>query len=165
MIKIIKKKQGYAILELLFYVVFFSILSLVVINAMITMARVFRETAVYGELGQNGVIVERIVREIRQSYDINSISASDLVLNSTDAVGANKTVRFLLSGTNLQFFENAIFIGNLNTPNIIVTGLTFTQITTVKSKAVKVALSFRSSNDKLNRVQNFYDTIVLRGGY
>src|SRR3989338_11636378 len=71
-------EYGYAILELLFYVVFFSILSLVVINAMITMARVFRETAVYAELVQSGVIMERIGREIRTSYDISSISSSDL---------------------------------------------------------------------------------------
>jgi len=165
MIKIDKTKHGYAILELLFYIVFFSILSLVVINAMITMARIFRETTVYAELVQSGVIMERIGREIRTSYDISSISSSDLALNTTDSIGANKTIRFLLSGTDLQFFENAVLTGNLNTPNIVVTGLTFSQITTVQGKTVKVVLSLRSSNDKLNRVQDFYDTIVLRGGY
>ncbi|OGI67886.1 hypothetical protein A3A05_01685 [Candidatus Nomurabacteria bacterium RIFCSPLOWO2_01_FULL_41_12] len=165
MIKINKTKHGYAILELLFYIVFFSILSLVVINAMITMARIFRETTVYAELVQSGVIMERIGREIRTSYDISSISSSDLALNTTDSIGANKTIRFLLSGTDLQFFENAVLTGNLNTPNIVVTGLTFSQITTVQGKTVKVVLSLRSSNDKLNRVQDFYDTIVLRGGY
>src|SRR3989344_7973136 len=159
-LKIENYKRGYAILELLFYVVFFSILSVVVINAMITMARVFRETAVYAELMQAGTIMEKIGREIRTSYDISSISASDLALNTTDSIGANKTVRFLLSGANLQFFENTVLTGNLNTPNIAITGLTFTQITTTKGKAVKVYLTLKSDNDSLGRLSYLYDTIV-----
>lgn len=165
MIKISQQKSGYAILELLFYIIFFSILSLVVINAMVTMTRSFRETAIQAELVQSGVIMERISREIRASYDISSISASDLNLNTKDDAGANKTVEFLLSGSNIQFLENSVLTGNLNTPNIVVTGLTFTQVTTVKGKAVKILLTVKSNNDKLNRTQDFYDTVVLRGDY
>ncbi|TSC78051.1 MAG: Uncharacterized protein G01um101424_185 [Parcubacteria group bacterium Gr01-1014_24] len=158
-------KRGYAILELLFYIAFFSVLSLVVINAMITMARSFRENAIQMELMQNGVIMEKISREIRPAYGINSISLSNLKLNTKDNLGAEKTVEFLLSGSNLQLLENNILTGNLNTPNIVVTGLTFTQITTVKGKAVKILLTVKSVNDALGRTQDFYDTIVLRGSY
>lgn len=158
-------KRGYAVLELLFYIAFFVTLSLVVIEAMITMARSFKETALQAELVQSGTIIERISREIRSSYDINSISATNLVLNTTDGVGANKTVEFLFSGSNLQLLENSILTGNLNTSNIVITALTFTQITTAKGKAVKVSLTLRSINDKLARIQNFYDTVVLRGNY
>ncbi len=156
---------GYTLVELLFYIAFFTTFSLLVINAMITMTRSFRETTIYGELAQNGVIMERISREIRQAYDISSISANDLKINTKDDAGANKTVEFLLSGSNVQLIENSVFTGNLNSPNIVVTGLTFTQITTVKGKAVKVALLVRSTNDSLARVVDFYDTIVLRGIY
>jgi type II secretory pathway pseudopilin PulG len=165
MIKIIKKRDGYAILELLFYIAFFSILSLVVINAMITMARSFRETAIQTQLVQSGTIMERMSREIRAAYDINSIGASDLKLNTKDSGGANKTVEFLLSGSNLQLLENNILTGNLNTSNIMIAGLAFTQITTVKGKAVKIFLTVKSSDDALGRNQDFYDTIVLRGSY
>ncbi|HBA45878.1 hypothetical protein A2W67_00595 [Candidatus Nomurabacteria bacterium RIFCSPLOWO2_02_40_28] len=164
-LKIKNYKKGYAILELLFYIAFFAILSLVVINAMIVMTRSFRETSIQGELIQSGVIMERISREVRQAYNISSISATDLNLDSTDNGGANKTVEFLLSGTDIQLLENGVLTGNLNTLNITVTALTFTQITTTKGKAVKIAFTVRSSNDKLNRTQDFYDTIVLRGIY
>jgi len=153
-------EHGYAILELLFYIAFFAVLSLVVINAMITMTRSFRETSIQGELIQSGVIMERISREVRQAYDISSIN-----LSSTDSSGANKTVEFLLSGSNLQLLENSTLIGNLNTPNIAVTALSFTQITTTKGKAVKVILTVKSNSDALARTKDFYDTIVLRGGY
>ena len=167
MIKInTKKKSGYAILELLFYISFFALLSLVVIDAMIIMSKSFRETAVYAELAQGGTIMEKISREIRQAYDIDVTSTStNLKLKTKDANNVEKTVDFLFSGSNVQLIENSVSTGNLNTPNIVITGLTFTQITTAKSKAVKIVLSIRSSNDALARVQDFYNTVVLRGSY
>lgn len=151
-----KKNYGYAVLELLFYIAFFVTLSLVVIDTMITMTKSFKETSIYAELEQGGTIMERISREIRQASSISSISATDLKLN---------TVEFKLLGSDLQFLENNVFTGNLNTPNIIVTALAFTQINTAKGKAVKIVLSFRSSQDNLSRIQDFYDTVVLRGDY
>lgn len=163
--KIENSKKGYAIIELLFYIAFFTLLSLVAINAMVVMTRAFRETAIQSELLQSGNIMERITREIRQAYGINAISASDLTLNTKDAAGADKTVRFFLSGTNLQMLENGVLTGNLNASNISVTAATFTQINTLKGKAVKIFLTVKSDNDKLNRTKDFYNTVVLRGGY
>ncbi|MFA5791955.1 MAG: hypothetical protein WC884_02870 [Candidatus Paceibacterota bacterium] len=160
-----KNKCGYAILELLFYISFFAVLSLVVITSMITMARSFKETSIQAELVQSGNIMERISREIRASYDINTISANNLKLNIKDSDGVNKTVEFLLSNSDVQLLENDIFIGNLNAPNILISGLVFTQINTTKGKAVKIVFIVQSVNDALNRTQNFYNTIVLRGDY
>ena len=79
--------------------------------------------------------------------------------------GGNKTLEFLLSGGNIQLIENSVLAGNLNPPNIAVTDLTFTQIITAEGKAVKIFLTVKSINDVLTRTFNFYDTIVLRGGY
>lgn len=161
-----KKKNGYALLELLFYISLFAILTIVVIDAMITMARSFKETTIQAELVQSGTIMERMSREIRQANDISSISANDLVLNT----GVNKTVefKFISDEPDVQLWENSgsnIFTGNLNTPNIIVTALNFTQIITTKGKAVKILLTVKSTNDVSGRTQNFYDTVVLRGSY
>ncbi len=165
-LKIKNYEKGYAILELLFYISLFAILSVLVINVMLTMAKSLKETATQAEWTQGGVIMERISREIRQSYGIDPASTStDLKLNTKDTGGANKTVEFLLSGTDLQLLENNSLTGNLNTSKIAVTTLSFTQITTTKGKAVKVFLTIRSTNDTQSRTQDFYDTIVLRGDY
>jgi hypothetical protein len=158
-------KNGYALLELLFYISLFVILSVVVINAMATMSRSFKETSIQAELIESGTIMERISREIRGAYGIGSVGAGDLVLNTKDSGGANKTVEFLLSGTNLELLENGTLTGNLNTPTISVTALAFTQITTAPGKAIKIVLTVKSANDALNRTQDFYDTVVLRGAY
>lgn len=157
--------KGYAVLELIFYISLFVILSVLVINSMLVMTQSFKETTVQAELLQSGNILERISREIRGSYGVASIGTSDLVLNTKDSFGANKTVQFILSGSNIRLFENTILTGNLNTPTIIVTDLSFTQITTAQGVAVKISLTVRSTNDKQNRTETFNNTVVLRGGY
>ncbi len=159
------KEGGYTIIELLFYISLFIVSSILVINSMVVMSRSFRETALQVELLQGGSIMERMSREIRQSLAINTITASSLKLNTKDGSGVSKTVEFVLSGSNVRLLDNNVFIGNLNTPNMVVTTLSFTQINSTVSKAIKIDLSVRSGNDNLNRIFNFYDTIVLRGSY
>ena len=163
--KVIKNKKGYALVDLLFYIALFAVLILAVINSLITMTKAFRQITVQADLVQSSSILERISREVRQAYGINSISSSDLKLNSTDESGNNKTVRFLLSGSNILLYDNDVLTGNLNTPNIVVTALSFTEITTAAGKAIKMSLSVRSTRDGTGRVENFYDTVVLRGSY
>lgn len=160
-----KRNSGYVLIETLFYIALFSILSLAVIGAMITMTKAFKETTIKAELMKGSNIMETISREVRQADSINSISANSLKLNTKDDAGVDKTVEFLLSGSNIQLLENDILIGNLNTPNILVDALSFTEITTAKSKAVKIFLTIRSSHDSQNRAEDFYDTINLRGSY
>jgi len=159
-LKIENYKEGYTVVELLFYIALFALLSIVVIDAMITMTKSFRETSIQAEWIQGSTIMERISREVRQAEEVTTISASSLELTNSGG-----TVEFVLSGTNIQFLENDVFTGDLNTANIVVTGLTFTQITTTVGEAVKIALTIRSTNDAQSRTQNFYNTVVLRGKY
>ena len=164
-LKIKNSKGGYAIIELLFYISIFAILVLVVINSMIVMTKSFRETTIHAQFIGTGSIMERISREIRQAGGINSISASNLVLNTTDTGGAPKTVQFTLSGSNIDFLENGVSTGNLNSLNIIVSSLVFSEITIATGKAVKVFLTISSAQDPLSRSVDFYNTVVLRGDY
>ncbi len=159
------KKGGYAVLELLCYIALFVVLSVVVIQSMITMSQSFKETTIQAELTESSHIMERISREIRGARSISSISATDLVLNTTDSAGVAKTVELLLSGTDLRLLENSVLTGNLNTPTIVVTAFTFTQINTTQGAAVKVSFTIRSTNDKQARTENLYNTVVLRGDY
>ncbi|HTE48505.1 MAG TPA: hypothetical protein VK675_01195 [Candidatus Paceibacterota bacterium] len=177
MIKIIKnafsairrrggKKNGYAVLELLFYIAFFAIFSIISIDSMIVMAKSFKETAILTEFAQSGAIMERMSRETRQAYGIDFTSTtSDLKLNTKDSSGVNKTIEFKFISPNIQLWDSGSNIGNLNPPNIVVTALSFTQITTGSGKAVKISLTIRSNRDSSNRLQDFNDTVVLRGSY
>lgn len=158
------KKEGYAVLELIFYIAFFVVLSLVVIEAMVVMAKSFKETSIYAELAQGGSMMERISREIRQASSISSISADDLALNT----GASGTTEFKFVSPNIQIWEIDglnVNIGNLNPPSIAVTALGFTQIITTEGKAVKISFTLQSNSDAQGRLENFYDTITLRESY
>ncbi len=164
-IKIKNWRGGYVLLETIFYIALFAILSIAVIDALATMTKSFKETTIQAELMQGGDIMERISREIRQASSVNSISINDLKLSSVSSIGVNKTIEFLLSGSDIQLLENGSFVANLNTQNLTVVSLTFAQISTVKGVAVKVFLRVMSKHDTSEREQDFYDTVVLRGSY
>ncbi len=164
------RSRGFSLIETLVYIAIFTMLSIVVINALIVMIKSFRQTAVEADFLQNAELFERMSREIRQAKSINVTSVfgsspGDLKLNSTDSSGVAKTVEFLLSGQNLQFKENGVLTGNLNTSNIQITSLIFRQITTAKGKAIKIEMSVKDTRDKAGRTENFYDTIEMRGSY
>jgi Tfp pilus assembly protein PilE len=166
------KNSGYAVLELLFYISIFAVLSIVVINSMITMTKAFKETTIQAEFMQGGAVMERMSRETRQAFSISSINTlypNDLVLNTQNSSGTNETMEFRFVSPYIELWENStgtnVRTGFLNPPNISVTGVTFTQITTAKGSAVKMSLTIQATDDTLNRSLNFYDTVVLRGNY
>lgn len=161
----IKNSSGYALLETLFYVFFLGVLSIVVINSILVMTKSFKETRRQTEIVQSSHIMERISREIKQAYSIASISSTSLRLNTRDAAGTSKTIEFTLLGTDLRLLDNGTFIGNLNLPSILISNLSFTEITTSRGTAVKVSFSVGSNRDLLNRTYDFYNTAVLRGAY
>lgn len=159
------KKRGYAILELIFYVSFFAVLSIAVISSMLTMSRSFKETAVFLKASRGAEIIERMVRETRNANTINTISATSLKLNTTNEAGVATTMEFTLAGTDIELRENNSLVGDLDAPNIIVESLSFTEIITTAGKAVKMQLSISLADDPSSRMFDFYDTVVLRGNY
>lgn len=156
-------------IELLFYIAIFTVLFLVVINSLIFMTRSFRETVVNTDLTQSTGIMERISREIRNGEVISAISSTSLTLGPSDAaavVTASSGIQFTLSGSNIVVYDGrGTLVGNLNSPNISVTALNFSQITTTQGTAVKIFMTVKSNHYGSVRTENFYDTIVLRGDY
>lgn len=163
-IKYNKKNGGYSIVELIFYVALFSFVSLAVINSILTMTKSFKETGTYAEVMKGGDIMERISREVRRATGVASISVNDLKINTKNDAGVAKTMEFILDNSNVQLFENDVFTGNLNTDNLTISALTFSQIITTKGMAIKITLTVNSKS-KIDSFESFYSTIVLRGDY
>lgn len=163
--RIINSNKGFTLIEMMFYIVLVVMLTISVVSSLVVMTKAFKETSIQGHFVESANIIERISREIRQAYGINTISSSDLKLNTKDEADNNKTVRFVLTGSNLELYENDVLTGNLNTSTVQVTALSFTQITTPKGIAVKIIMSVRSTKDPAARVEDFFSTVVLRGDY
>lgn len=164
-LKIKNCNSGYALLELLFYIALFVIFSLLIINALITMTKSFRETTINRELAQAGTVLEIMNRNIRQSYDFTLINESDLKLDWKDGSEVAHTVELLLSDGNIELVQDDVSKGNINTSGLRVTDLSFTPITTTRSKAVTISLSVQAVNDQSANSKNFNDTVMLRGSY
>jgi len=141
------EKKGYAILELLFYVAFFSVLTLTVVSALLSMSKTFKETSRQAEILRGSAILERISSEIRQASAIDSISTTNLQLNQDNA-GVISIAEFSLAGTDLEFRRDGGLVGDLNPPNLLVSALNFTQITTAAGQAVKRSMT-SSATSKL----------------
>jgi uncharacterized protein involved in exopolysaccharide biosynthesis len=171
MIKLNKKRNyssteaGYAVLELLFYISFFVLLSFVVINAMIVMAKSFRETEIYTGLIQSSTMMEKISRELRQADDF-SFASGVLVVNTKDDSNNPKTITYTYASPNIQVSDSVLgSLGNLNASNIAVINFSFTPITTARGKAAVILLTVKDNDDASEREVDFNNTIVLRGDY
>jgi hypothetical protein len=159
------KKNGFAVLETLLYVSFFAILSILVINSMLTMMKSFKETKIQSDFASGGFILEKITRTVRDANSIGSISSESITLNTEDENGNSATVGFSKSGNDIQFLYNGSLVGNLNSDNLIISSINFTQVSTAKSMAVKIFIEVQSPYDASARTVDFYDTVVLRGIY
>lgn len=156
--------QGYTLIEMVFYTGIFSVLILAIISSFVTITRVFRQSSIQTDLFESFSVLVRMSGEIRQAYDIASLNPTSLTLNTQDEAGANITISFALSGESVTLSKNGSPVGNLNSPNLQITDLSFSQITTAENKAVKISLTTKSAKDA-SRTENFYNTVVLRGGY
>jgi hypothetical protein len=160
-----KNKCGYALMEIVFYISLFAIISILVINSMIIMMNSFKETKINFQLSSGANIAERISREIKQADSIFSITGTSLSLNTKDINDVSKKITFSLVNNNIQYSENDILIGNLNDSNLIINNLFFSSVSTNKSSAVRFTMSVSSAFDSSNKIVDFQNTLILRNNY
>ena len=168
----IQKKNGYSIVEILVYLAIFTTMSVIVINYFIVVLGSFHVTRTNRDLLESGAIsMERIAREIRQADSVDvanstlSSSPGVLQLNSTNSSGTPMIIKFSVTNGALNLYENGSLIGNLLGQNVAVTTLMFRRVTTTNGEAVKIELTLQDTESDNNQSENFYNTIILRGGY
>ena len=167
-----QNKNGFSIIEIMVYLAIFTALSVLVINSFIVILSSFNTTNMNRKLLESGTVsMERISREIRQAKNIdivNSIldtSPGTLQLNSTDSGGNSMIIKLINENGSLNLYKNNTLQGNLLGANLSITNLIFRRIATTQSEAVKIEMTLRYSLGHKTKSENFYDTVVLRGGY
>ncbi len=168
--KILKNEKGFSIIEIIIYLAIFTMISLLVINSLLTVMTAFskiRNNRSILEAGMNSM--ERMSRDIRQSKSIDllhsNLGAGILQLNSTDESGNPIIIKFSKENSKLDLYQAGVLSGNLLGPYVNLDSLTFRKITTTRSEAVKIEMSINDKRSKTNQIRKFYDTIILRGGY
>lgn len=164
--------KGYSVIEIVVYLAIFSALSITIINSFIVVSSSMMTTRTNRDLLESGSSsMERISREIRQakSVDIaNSTFGTNpgvLQLNSTDNSGTAKIIKFTTSSGVLNLYENGVLSGSIIGSNISTTNLIFRRIVTIKGEAIKIEMTLQDKRSKTQRLEKFYNTVILRGGY
>ncbi len=155
------KKNGYSVIEILVYLAIFTSISALVINLFITILSSLNVTNANRRLVEAGQIsMDRISREIRQAQSIDASSTSDsLILNGDNLINFRK------ENNELNLYKNGSLEGSLISDDVSVINLVFRPISTVESQAVKIEMNISYSKGGYTKSENFYNTIVLRGGY
>ena len=164
------KKHGFTLVEMIIYIAFFAVLSVLAIESTIIVMKSFYSIRLTQNINQSATVgLERMSREIRNAYDIDTtqstfgVNPGRLTLRTKDAGGANTTIEFYVSGSQLFIKEGVVDRGSLMTKNAVLTNLVFRQIANPNSRAVKIEMAIRDTRGVLQKDVNFYDTIILRG--
>ena len=166
MIKNIKKTNaGDSLVEVIFYVALFAILSVVLLDILITMTGLSMATMVDRDIMQGSTIMENISRGLKQANNF-SFASNILTVNTKDDSGNPKTITYTFSNNNIQTTDSVLGdLGNLNIPNISVDSFNVSMINTLQGKAAKINLTIESNRDSENNTEDFEDTVILRGSY
>lgn len=169
--KKINYSLGFTLVEFLVYIGVFSFISILAVNMFLTISSAFVEIRANHELSRSAFLVmEKITREIKSANSINGSSslgssASSLILNGLDSSGNPRTVSFSISGGQINFYENENLIGGLLTNTVSVNSFLVRNVTTNVSSALKIELALSFNRGSVVKTENFYSTVILRGGY
>lgn len=167
----INKKKGFTLVEMIIYIGFFAMLSILAVDGTIVAMKSFYALRLTQSVNESATVaLERMSREIRNAYDIDTTnstfatSTGRLTLKTKDDLGANTTVEFYVDTSNqLNMKVGGVDNGPLVTKTVTITNLIFQSIATANSKAIKIDMTLKDSRSASAQTSKFYDTIVLRG--
>lgn len=167
------RNKGYTLVEMVLYIAFFSIITVAMIQGLMTAMSTYSTTRAYRQVALDGnLAMERIVREMRQATSINDGASTFganpgiLYLNSTDTNGNPKTVRFWVdtSTNQINVTEDNVLTGGVTSGVTLIDNLVFTKITLPTGVAVKIEMTVRSTWG-VDITAKYYNTVIMRGAY
>lgn len=161
-------KKGFTLVEMLVYVAILSVLSVVVINTSLSLARSYNSLKVSRNINSAAIIsFERMTRDIRLATNVDTSTST---LNSHPGrlgleIGTATTSHYYLDGTTLRVIENGVDAGALTTGDVEITNLIFRTVTDNTLQAVKIEMTIESTLGNTTKTEKFYDFVTLRGTY
>jgi len=167
----VKGSAGYSLIEMVVYIAVFAVLSVVIVNGLLTITSSFLKIRTERAINNTALLaIDNIVRESRLANSVDILNSTfdatpgRLTLNTTinDLPG---TVEFYIDNGQLKVRENSIDAGILTPPSIVLDNIVFRLITNGSAQAVKIEITMHDSRDKAYVQKTFYNTALLRGSY
>lgn len=153
-----KKKAGFTFIELILYMAIVTVmLSALVPFAWNIIGAASKSNTEQEVFSQARFISERIKYEIRNSIGINSVTATSISL----ITATNPTVIDVLSG-NIRIKQGAGAVVVLNSLDTAISGLTFTNNTSLDNKTKNISYVFTLSAKYGSARQEFVETTTIR---
>jgi type II secretory pathway pseudopilin PulG len=153
--------SGFTLIELLLYITIVSFMVVTLIplawNVIEGQAKVAVEEEVYAN-GRN--VSQRIKQEIRNATGINSVTATSISLAVSD--GSKNPTIIDLSGGKVRIKWGAATAVNLNSDDTVVSGLTFTDYTSVDNKTKHIGFVFTISDNLSATRQEYQESVAFR---
>ncbi|KKU21986.1 MAG: hypothetical protein UX33_C0017G0002 [Candidatus Azambacteria bacterium GW2011_GWC1_46_13] len=159
-------QKGFTLIELIIYIAIFAVISLVLTDFFITLAKVRAQTEARGEVRQNlSRTMERLSQVIHSASGVNSASGNTLSLAMTDSA-KNPTI-FTVTENALTIQEGASPATALTSDKVIIGKLSFASINNPSPAKKSVQLSVTVDYDAKERPDYIYSssattTAVLR---
>ena len=162
--------RGFTLLETLVYVAILATVTALTTATLVTMLKPGPRVRAAQALNAGAIdTLERLSREIRNSYAIDDLGSSfavdpgRLALQTLDS-GVPETRTFYLASSTLMINNNGI-PGALVTSGADVTSLIFYKLSTAISQGVRIELELSTSTSSGVRTERFYTTVMLRDSY
>ena len=162
-----RNKNGFTLVEMLFYIALMTIITLSVSQSLVAVLKSDKVSFAENNIRNSGYsAMEAMLREIHASKSIDQVD--DGILQMKQNSGTN-VIRFATSSDLvLGLYEGLTtptFIGPLTSKNILVKNLIFSKIDTGKSLAVRIQMQLEATINGQARDEWFYGTAILRGSY
>jgi len=159
---------GFSIIEMLVYIAILGVLTVVVINTVLSLAQSFSSIKVSRNINNSALSAfERVVRDIRDADAIDVANSTfDVHPGRLTLTKGATTTEFYLDGGSLKIRENSIGAGVLTKQNTTVTNLVFRHsIVASTFESIKIEMTLSGSQGSLIKTENFYTAAVLRKTY
>lgn len=168
----LERVNGFSLVETLLYTAIFSLMLLVVTETLIAAVRHSGTFRAVARIEQDAAaMLERMVREVRDAESVNVAASTlgahpgTLALNTTNASGGARAVKFHLDNGVAYLTEDGSITGPLSSGAVTVSNIVFRRIVTSRSEGVRIELTLQSGSGQAARSENFYATAVLRDSY
>ena len=161
---LLKKQRAFTLIELLIY--------MALLSAFLTSAITFAWDIIYGRekafnefvVSQNAkTIANRIEAEIRTAESVSSVSEKELILSSGS--------QFILNGSNLQYSNDGANFYNLNSNQVLVSALSFSEDNSSQANNKIISFDFTveqaaaASPGQVATSRDYSKTILLNGQF
>ncbi len=162
------KNNGYTLVEMLGYLFALSLISVLVVNALLILSKAFISMKTSRAVGISAVVsFDQMVKEIRNAESVSlssDLKTSPGKLILIMPVGSpTTTVEFSLGNSNsLHKFEDGVDQGVLTATGTEVSSIVFNVSTTSKSTAVSIDMVIKDSTERTQINERFYSTATMR---